>query len=143
MKDMTDSREPYADRSQLESLVRGFESCTLAEFKHASHLSVALWYLARLPEAEAFVRMREGLHRFAAHHHSNLYHETITIFWLRFVRHFITRSDHNTPTHVLANQLADSRPDVRLIFDYYSQERLSSDEAKTSWIEPDLKPLDF
>jgi hypothetical protein len=140
---MTDLREAYADESQLESLVRGFESCTLAEFKHASHLSVALWYLSRLPEREAFARMREGLRRFAAHHNSNLYHETITLFWLRYVRDFIARAGEDRPTHELANQLADSRPDVRLIYDYYSQERLATDEAKASWIEPDLKPLDF
>jgi hypothetical protein len=143
MKDKADLREPYADESQLEALVRGFESCTLAEFKHASHLSVALWYLSRLPEGEACDRMCEGLRRFAAHHNSNLYHETITQFWLRFVREFIARSDDGSPTHELANQLAATRPDVRLISDYYSQERLSSDEAKTSWVEPDLKPLDF
>jgi hypothetical protein len=127
----------------LESLVRGFESCTLAEFKHASHLAVALWYLSRLPEMEAFARMREGLRRFAAHHHSNLYHETITLFWLRFVRDFIARAGRDHPPHELANRLAAAPPDKGLIFDYYSQERLSSDEAKTSWIEPDLKPLDF
>jgi hypothetical protein len=140
---MTVGRGPYADESQVESLVRGFESCTLAEFKHASHLSVALWYLSRLPEREAFDRMREGLRRFATRHNSNLYHETITLFWLRFVRDFLARSDDDSPTHELANQLAATRPDVRLIYDYYSQEKLATAEAKTSWIEPDLKPLDF
>jgi hypothetical protein len=136
-------REPFANESELESLVRGFESCALAEFPHASHLAVALWYLTRLPEAEAFARMRAGLRRFAAHHNSNLYHETITMFWLRFVRDFLARAGADRLAHVLANELAAARPDKGIIYDYYTPERLSSDEAKASWIESDLKPLDF
>lgn len=136
-------RAPFTDESQLESLARGFESCTLAEFPHASHLAVALWYLSSLPLEEAYERMRAGLRRFAAHHNSNLYHETITIFWLRFVRAFIARAGDNAPPHELANRLAAAPPDKGLIFNYYTPETLSSDEAKASWIEPDLKPLDF
>jgi hypothetical protein len=136
-------REPFADESQIESLVRRFESCSLAEFPHASHLSVALWYLARLPEQEAFDRMREGIRRFAAHHDSNLYHETITVFWLRFVRAFLAREGNDRPAHELANRLVASRPGARLVSDYYSRERLAGDESKGSWVEPDLKPLDF
>ncbi len=136
-------RAPFADESRLEALVSGFESCTLAEYPHASHLAVALWYLARLPEQEAFDRMREGIRRFAAHHNSNLYHETITLFWLRFVRAFIAREGRDGPAHELANRLVASQPGARLIFDYYSRERLADREAKGSWVEPDLKPLDF
>lgn len=143
MNEEIELREPFADETQLVSLVGGFESCTLTEFKHASHLSVALWYLARFPEHEAYARMRESLRRFAAHHNSNLYHETITVFWLRFVRDFISRQSSDAPPHVLANRLAAASPDKNLINDYYTPQRLASDEAKASWIEPDLKPLDF
>jgi hypothetical protein len=131
----------YASEAQIETLVRGFESCTVEEFKHGSHLVVALWYLARLSESEAYDRMRASLRRFAAHHHSNLYHETITIFWLKVVQDVLSLAQPDRPLHELANQLLASRGDTRLVFDYYSQELLFSDAAKTSWVEPDLKRM--
>ena len=31
--------------------------------------------------------------------------------------------------------------DKNLAFEYYSRERIDSQEAKEKWIEPDLKPL--
>jgi hypothetical protein len=143
MRTDADTGELYADEAQIESLVRGFEACALAEFKHASHLVVALWYLARLPESEAFARMRAGLRRFAAHHGSNLYHETITLFWLKLVRDFLAREGAGRPLHEIANRLVASCSDARLVFEYFSEPLIWSDAAKTSWVEPDLKPLDF
>ncbi|MDT7604310.1 MAG: hypothetical protein QOF61_2307 [Acidobacteriota bacterium] len=141
MTDDAESQDTYADEAQIETLVRGFESCSVEDFNHGSHLVVALWYLVRLPEAEAFDRMRAGLRRFAAHHNSNLYHETITIFWLKQVQDFRARAVSHRPLHELANQLLASLPDTRLVFDYYSPELLWSDAAKNSWVEPDLKRM--
>jgi hypothetical protein len=143
MRDDAGTRELYADESEIETLVSGFESCTVEDFKHAAHLVVALWYLARLPEREAFDRMRVGLRRFAAHHGSNLYHETITLFWLKLVRDFLAREGAGRPLHETANRLVASHTDARLIHEYFSAPLLQSDKAKSSWVEPDLKPLDF
>jgi hypothetical protein len=33
--------------------------------------------------------------------------------------------------------------DSRLIFNYYSREHVFSEEAKSGWVEPDLKPASF
>ena len=33
--------------------------------------------------------------------------------------------------------------DAKLVNDYFSKERLFSEEARKVWVEPDLKPLDF
>ncbi|MCA1615836.1 MAG: hypothetical protein LC800_17385 [Acidobacteria bacterium] len=139
------ARKFYADEREIEELVRGFENFTPPPqgFGHAEHLTVALWYLARLPESDAAERMRGGLKRFAAHHGSNLYHETITLFWLRFVGAFLRREGAGRAPHELANLLAASRADKRLVFDYYSRRLIETDGAKCSWVEPDLRPLNF
>jgi hypothetical protein len=143
MKDDAKLQDVYADDAQIESLVRGFESCTVEGFNHGSHLAVALWYLASLPEAEADARMRASLRRFAAHHNVNLYNETLTVFWLKVVRSFLAREGADSSLHETANRLVAARADTRLPFEYFSESLLRSDEAKSSWVEPDLKPLDF
>ena len=139
------ARKFYADEREVEELVRGFENFTPPPqgFGHAEHLTVALWYLARLPADEAAERMRGGLRRFAAHHGSNLYHETVTLFWLRVVAAFLRREGRDRASHELANLLAASRADKGLIFDYYSRQLIGTDEAKSSPVEPDLKQFDF
>lgn len=139
------TRKVYADEREVEELVRGFENFAPPPqgFGHAEHLTVALWYLARLPEPEAAERMRGGLRKFAAHHGSNLYHETITLFWLRVVAAFLGREGRGRAPHELANLLAASHADKRLVFDYYSPRLIETNEAKTSWVGPDLKPFDF
>jgi hypothetical protein len=138
------ARKVYANVWEIEELARAFESFAAPPrgFGHAEHLTVALWYLARLPAPEAARRVRGGLKRFAAHHGSNLYHETITIFWLRFVAAFLRREGGALPLPELANRLA-ARCDKRLVDAYYSRPLLQTDEAKGSWVEPDLRPLDF
>jgi len=44
---------------------------------------------------------------------------------------------------VVANQLIAKYADKNLILDYYSAELLASPQAKSNWVEPDLKPLPF
>lgn len=133
----------FACEAEIEWLVRGFESCAVASFDHGSHLVVALWYLARLPEHEASKRVRAGLRQFAAHHDSNIYNETVTLFWLKLVWGFLSRAATGRPLHETANRLLATYSDPRLVFDYYSREIIASVGAKTTWVEPDLKPLDF
>lgn len=145
MGDETRARKFYADEREVEELVRGFENFTPPPqgFGHAEHLTVALWYLAQFTEDEAAERMRGGLRRFAAHHGSNLYHETVTLFWLRVVAAFLRREGRGRALDELANLLAASRADKQLIYDYYSQPLIESDEAKSSPVAPDLKAFDF
>jgi hypothetical protein len=144
MEDDGRQTRAYEGEQEIAALAEGFENFTLppGEFGHAEHLTVALWYLARLPEAEASARMRRGLRRFAAHHGSSLYHETITLFWLRAVAAFLRREGAGRALPELANRLA-AHFDKQFISNYYSPRLIQTDEAKTSWIEPDLKPFDF
>ena len=144
---MTKPVEPYRSDREVEEVVRGFESCELppAEFNHREHLIVALLYLLREPDAEALGRIRAGIARYAAAHGVNpsLYHETITVFWLRRVRAFIARAGEGAGLAALANEVSRECGPSRLVFDYYSKELVDSDAARRGWVEPDLRPLDF
>ena len=139
----------YGSEDEIESVVRGFESCTTppAEFTHASHLIVALCYLrnSRLTVAEAAERLRAALHRYLDHNgvDRRKYNETITLFWLRRVRAFLDTATPSRAAAELAAEMLDNCGGAKIVNDYYSQERLFSDEARTGWVEPDLKPLDF
>ena len=126
----------------VERLAEEFESCAVTKFGHAEHLTVALWYLARLPEDEARERVRAGLRKLSALDNDGRYNETLTLFWLKAVAAFLRDAGSELPLPVLRERLVARFADPRVVFDYYSPELLHSHEAKTSWVEPDLKPLE-
>ena len=144
---MPKPNEPYSTDEEVEEVVRSFESCELppAEFNHREHLLVALCYLQRMGDAEALARIRAGIGKYAEAHGINpsLYHETITVFWLKRVRACVGRAGSGLGLAGMTNALAEECGDSRLIFDYYSKELIDSEAARRGWVEPDLKPLDF
>jgi hypothetical protein len=135
----------YKSDDEIYSLVNEFEACSFhpSEFRHRQHLAVVLWYVANLPYADASERMKRGIQRLAARYGKTGYHETITEFWLRMVCGFLPEGEHAESIAVLANQLIEKYADKNLILDYYSAELLASPEAKSDWVEPDVKPLPF
>jgi hypothetical protein len=146
---MADSKNRYKSETEIEAIVLGFENCTLpdSEFKHAEHLTVALYYLhrLRLTVPEATERMRAGLYRFLDHYAGDrqAYNETITLFWIRIVSSFLGGTATARPVEAIADELIEAFGNSNLLHEYFSRERVLSKEARTAWIEPDLKPLDF
>jgi hypothetical protein len=145
---MTKANELYRNDEEVKEVVRGFESCELppSDFNHKEHLIVALCYLLGSTDEAALERIRGGLARYIGAHNitPSLYHETLTVFWLKRVRAYVVRSMDTGRTLVeLANGLAEECGDSRLIYAYYSKELIDSDGARRGWTEPDLKPLDF
>jgi hypothetical protein len=144
---MPKPNELYRTDEEVSEVVRRFESCELppADFNHREHLLVALCYLLRMGEAEALERVRARLNAYVAAHgiNPNLYHETITLFWLRRVRAYVESDGAGHNLAEMTNALAAECGSSRLVFDYYSKELIDSDEARREWVEPDLKPLDF
>lgn len=142
------AKKHYRDDREVEMLAERFESCEIqpSEFDHPAHMTVALWYLSRFSATEATVLMRAGLHRFLSHHGigNTKYNETMTDFWLKLIRSFQERMDANLSIAEIANRLIEAYGgNSKIIFDYYSRERVMSEEAKERWVEPDLRPLDF
>jgi hypothetical protein len=146
--DRVEARPPRAP-GEVERLVRAFEACTLprAEWTHAAHLTVALWYLVHYPGEEAVARIRNGIKRYNASQgiattKSGGYHETMTLFWVWAVARYLLLEGSGQTVERLAEGLKDHYGDKNFPLRYYSRERLMSWEARLSWIEPDLKALD-
>jgi hypothetical protein len=127
------------------ALTRALERCEIANtnFHHASHLHVAWVYLCESSSVDAAAaKMRATLRQFAASAGKlEKYHETITLFWVHLLsRAFATANGESLEKIVHANPrlLEKNFP-----LTYYSRERLFSDRARSSWVEPDLKPVSF
>jgi hypothetical protein len=146
---VTESKSYYRSDREVEAIVEGFEDCTLpdSEFSHPAHLTVALFYLRnlRLTIPQATARMRDALLQFLDYYGEDRrkYNETITLFWVKLVSSFLDRTDTTRAAADLANEMIELYGSSRIIYDYYSRERLSSEEARQAWAEPDVKPLDF
>lgn len=123
-------------------LARALERGEIANegFHHASHLHVAWVYLAESSSVQAANKMRKTLHRFAAAAGKpQKYHETITLFWVHLLASVqaVSRAKPLEDVVYANPQLLEKNFPLA----YYSAERLFSDEARISWMEPDLKPL--
>ena len=134
----------YNSDAEVAAVAAKFESCVFqaAEFNHARHLTVLVWYLSRLSFEAAFEAMRASILNFSGQHgKSGIYHQTITIFWVRLVHNYIHQRPSAAPLYVLANEVIDRFSDKNLIFTYYSRDRLLSPEGKSGWVDPDIRPL--
>jgi hypothetical protein len=134
---------------EAAQLVREFEACTLAgeRWTHEAHLTVALWYLSRHADAEATRLIREGIQRYNLARGILMtkdggYHETITLFYIRAIRRYLGGACASRTFAELLDGLIAACGDRDFPFEYYSRERLLSWEARTGWLEPDLKSLD-
>ena len=151
MKDEADAATSAAAHRDVEAerLVLEFEACTLAgeRWTHEAHLTVALWYLVRHADAEATRLIREGIQRYNRARGVEMtkeggYHETITLFYIRAIRRHLKGARAAQTFAELLDGLLAACGDRNFPFEYYSRERLLSWEARTGWLEPDLKSLD-
>ena len=123
------------------TFVARFESCELRaeEFPHRAHLRLAWIYLRELPLPEGFIKLRDGIKRFAAHHGaSGKYHETITFMYGVLVKERLVRCDGDFETFERVNPdlfLGGSRS---ILYTYYSRALLESPEARSQFVLPDL-----
>lgn len=122
-------------------MTRALERGEINDFHHASHLHVAWVYLAESASVrQALNKMRNTLRRFAAAAGKpEKYHETITSFWVQLLS--LARA---ADCGERLEEIVHANPQLlekNFPLTYYSAERLFSDEARISWVEPDLKPL--
>jgi hypothetical protein len=126
-----------------EAFARAFEegSVTPAQFDHVAHVRVAWVYLREAGSMDAALcRMRDAIRRFAAAAGvPQKYHETITVLWMRLLAEARDAGASGELADVLRDHPALSDKDLPL--QYYSRERLFSDEARAAWVDPDLRPL--
>lgn len=126
-------------------LTRALERGEIAneDFHHASHLHVAWVYLSESSSVEeAAGKMRTTLRRFATlAGKPEKYHETITLFWV----HFLSRARATAGCECL-EEIVHANPrllEKNFPLTYYSRERLFSEDARSSWVVPDLNSPSF
>jgi hypothetical protein len=137
----------FTSEKEIMAIVRGFETGTLPrnEFNHAMHLIVAAHYVRAVSVDEAIDKMRRGLMnhlRLVGVDFSNPdgempYHETLTVFWVRAVADFV-KSKNGASVVEIANEMA-AKFDKDYPLRFYSKEVLFSDEARKSFVRPDLE----
>jgi len=134
----------YKTDEEVKLLVRAFEERTLtkAEWTHAAHLTVGLYYCLYSPFTVAKNWMRDGvLWLNDAHGTPNTdtsgYHETLTMFWLLTIDEFVGKTKCRNLAET-ANSLIAAN-DSMLPLKFYSREKLFSPDARARYVEPDLK----
>jgi len=136
----------FASDAEVAALVRAFENASIpaSEFTHAAHIAVALSYLNSFPPEQALERMREKIRAFAAHHGvTNLYHETLTTFWMRLLEHVASTSEPDLPLWRRINLIVEDWTKRHPVEAHYSTEVIKSQAARDKWVPPDRLPLPF
>jgi hypothetical protein len=133
----------YENEDEIKSLVEAFENGTIAEaeWRHAEHLAVALFYLSNHDPETATAKMREGifnlLRAFRVDPAKEMpYHETLTVFWMRAVDDF-RKSKPGCSMAKICNELI-RQFDKDYPLKFYSREKLFSDRARAEYVEADL-----
>jgi hypothetical protein len=135
---------PFTSEAEIAELVRLFESCELPyeRWTHRAHLAVAVAYLQRYSLLEATERARTYIPRYnMARGDPNGYHETLTVLFMRLVDREMRAMPNASPA-VLVNDM-NERYRVSWLLNYYTPELLWSAGARTAFVPPDLRALDF
>lgn len=127
-----------------DEFARQMASLTLSndQFHHYDHIRLAWIFLREAEISAATERMVGTLQAFGLHLRGNLsrYHDTVTRGFMRLVAAHIRM----TPDINRFDEFAAKHPmlfDKNALHAFYSPELLDSQPARTSWIEPDLRPL--
>ena len=97
-----------------------------------------------MPADEALARMRHSIKRFALYHGAEqLYHETLTTFWMRLLEHLRVIYNVDLPLWQRINLITHRWGTRQPIDAHYSRELISSPAARAGWVPPDRLPLPF
>ena len=134
----------YSTEKEILNLVELFETATISRdaWKHAEHLTVALYYITHHDIETATEKMRSGIFKLLREgfkidlEKEMPYHETLTVFWMRTVSEFNTSKNGDSLLNK-ANELAATY-DKDYPLKFYSREYLFSDEARARYVAGDL-----
>ena len=133
----------YKNENEILKVVKSFENGTISrgDWRHAEHLTVALYYVSKYDYEMATTKMRDGIFNLLRAFEVDLtkempYHETLTVFWLRTVGDFAVSKNGRSTLEICNELIENFDKDYPLRF--YSRERLYSDRARTEFIEPDI-----
>lgn len=112
-------------------------------FSHEAHLRLAWIHIRRYGIEKAIENMCEQIQRFATHHgDSGKFNITLTVAATRAVYHFALRSTTNTFKDFIAENNRLLTEFKQLLSSHYATNIFTSDQARKSYLEPDLLPFD-
>lgn len=134
----------YKSDEEIEDLVEKFEAATISReaWRHAEHLTVALYYLSHLDFDTATAKMRDGIFNllttgFAVDLTKEMpYHETLTVFWMRTLDDYL-KDANGASLCAKANDVVE-KYDKDYPLAFYSREFLFSEAARAEYREGDL-----
>jgi hypothetical protein len=149
MNQSTGQIHPYTNPLIMRKITEQFLDKTLPKesWTHQAHLAVAFTIVNQLKEEDvvvAFLRAHiKAYNESVGTENSDQsgYHETLTIFWVKVVHHFLAQfvyQDVETAFDVFVKSVLAT---AAFPFRFYSKEVLFSVEARKSWVAPNLLPL--
>jgi hypothetical protein len=128
-------------------LIQQFESRELPadQWCHRLHIRVTFIYLREYQFAEALCRLRAKIRAYNVAQRipeslTSGYHETLTVAWLRLIADRMRHNDVPDNSDALCNAHSDLL-DKTILRAFYSPDRITSLDAKRSFVGPDLQPL--
>eukprot|EP00977_Amphora_coffeiformis_P022925 scaffold11843_cov152-Amphora_coffeaeformis.AAC.5 len=120
-----------------------FERCELceSEWTHTAHVRVA-WVALMTTSEEAQDRIRKGIQTYNTQvlQRPDAFHETITVAFIRLIRSRLQCHNDDSSWEEFCHTNQDVL-DPKCLLQFYSRERLFSDEARKQFVAPDLSPL--
>ena len=131
----------WGDTQFEEAFAKG--SIDPAEFDHVAHLRLAWIHVTKYGEVQAIENIRRQLKSFTAQvGAADKYHETITVAAIKAVKHFVDRSRTTTFDAFITQNFRLKDQFRHLLGLHYSRELFESEEARKTYLSPDLIPFD-
>jgi len=112
------------------------------DFNHRAHLRLGYIHLASHGPIQAVTSFRNALLAYLKYHglDPKKFHETLTQAWLMAVWHFMQRAGVTNGSEDFL-QRSSELLDPGVMLTHYSRDLLSSEDARKSFIQPDLDPI--
>lgn len=134
----------------IQELLHQFEAGTLpkAAWTHEAHLVMAIAYNLLYGREVALAHARENITRFnesvgGANTDHGGYHETITRCWIWVADKFLQQQEDKSLAAACNAFIRSHYSDRKWLLHYYSSSVLFSVEARRSWVEPDIAPIEI
>ncbi len=140
----------FKSDDDILALARGLMNLSLpkSQWTHAAHFATALWLIALRPDLDPRCAMPGFIRAYneatgVANTDTSGYHETITQASLRAARNFLMQHPGSSVSASCNDLMASPLGKSDWLLAYWTPERLFSVEARSRWLDPDLKPLPF
>lgn len=121
-----------------DTFVAALQNCSypIENFHHADHLRLGWILLSKMDPVSASAEAAKLIRNFGLHHgKGHIYHETVTRAWMRLL------ACHHEPSFEEFLSRNAGRISTRLLYEFWREETLNSQQARAEWVEPDLRSL--